>query len=412
MIQQKLSAGVLAAIACLGLQTYSCCSAIAAAATSHVVNVKTFGAKGDGVTDDQAALEAAFQYAASRSQVVLFFPPGRYIHSDLLTATNTGVVGSTATLVGNGDTAHKSLELNGKCVVSDMGFEFVESSFSQTEAAIIILTGSGTTVSRCNFNNVVVGIQFADGTTKSIASNCTFTNQISGSFGGVILRGDHNQVVECRFVNNNAGNSIGIQTGSITNGVIHGCTFSNVNVAVLIASLFGGPANFLQVDHNVMQVGDRGITGNGGTNLSFTDNRISPVAANSGTGGIAVNFNHHFDNVQIRDNSISGFAGNGIDGAFTAANIQHNLITNCGGPGIDITDTSNGLNISLNALKNCGLTTGPAVIFVESGTGSVAIRSNTYTGNTSNLDFFIRSVPNASLSGNVTNTGLGNRIGP
>jgi hypothetical protein len=411
MIQKKLSVAALAAFACLGLQTYSCCSAIAAAATSHVVNVKTFGAKGDGVTDDQAALEAAFQYAASRSQVVLFFPPGRYIHSDLLTATNTGVVGSAATLVGNGVIAHKALELNGKCVVSDMGFEFVESAFSQSEAAIIVQTGSGTTVSQCNFNNVVVGIQFADGTTKCIASNCTFTNQISGSFGGVILRGDHNQVVDCRFVNNNAGNSVGIQTGSITNGVIHGCTFSNVNVAVLIASLFGGPANFLQVDHNVMQVGQSGIMGNG-TNLSLTDNRISPVTANSGTSGINVHGLDQFDNVQIRDNSISGFAGDGIDGAFIAANIQHNLITNCGGPGIDITDTSNGLSISLNALKNCGLTTGPAVIFVEAGTGNIAIRSNTYTGNTSNLDFFIRSVPNASVSGNVTNTGLGNRIGP
>lgn len=57
------------------------------------LNVRSFGAKGDGVTDDTAALQDALDYALSESingrAVSLYFPSGHYIISDTLTFHRT-----------------------------------------------------------------------------------------------------------------------------------------------------------------------------------------------------------------------------------------------------------------------------------------------------------------------------------
>ena len=48
------------------------------------VSVKDFGARGDGVTDDTAAIQAAIDYIASIRGGTVFFPPGDYIISSKL----------------------------------------------------------------------------------------------------------------------------------------------------------------------------------------------------------------------------------------------------------------------------------------------------------------------------------------
>ena len=52
-------------------------------------NVKTFGAKGDGVTDDTRAIQAAIDATSSGAVLV---PPGRYLISDFINITRSGVV--------------------------------------------------------------------------------------------------------------------------------------------------------------------------------------------------------------------------------------------------------------------------------------------------------------------------------
>ena len=54
----------------------------------HVVNVRSYGATGDGTTDDTAACQAALTAAAGRW---LFFPPGRYRLTAALTLANASV---------------------------------------------------------------------------------------------------------------------------------------------------------------------------------------------------------------------------------------------------------------------------------------------------------------------------------
>jgi hypothetical protein len=57
------------------------------------ISVKDFGAKGDSVTDDQAAIQKAFEAAAASGQPV-WLPPGTYNHSGVLTANGIQVSGA------------------------------------------------------------------------------------------------------------------------------------------------------------------------------------------------------------------------------------------------------------------------------------------------------------------------------
>jgi hypothetical protein len=77
---------------------------------ADIVNVKDFGAKGDGSTDDtlaiQAAIDAAMtlgvQHSSSIYGATVFFPPGRYIVSAPLTDTAVTRRGADVNLVGSG----------------------------------------------------------------------------------------------------------------------------------------------------------------------------------------------------------------------------------------------------------------------------------------------------------------------
>lgn len=61
------------------------------------VNVKRFGAQGDGITDDTAAIQRAIGFCVTRKRGTLFFPSGKY----LVTATLTCPTGLLVTGAGS-----------------------------------------------------------------------------------------------------------------------------------------------------------------------------------------------------------------------------------------------------------------------------------------------------------------------
>src|SRR6516164_6026234 len=65
-------------------------------------NVKDFGAKGDGTTDDTAAIQNAAADAKTKHKTVLF-PAGHYFHKGVLTFDSVPVtgVGQASVLVAN-----------------------------------------------------------------------------------------------------------------------------------------------------------------------------------------------------------------------------------------------------------------------------------------------------------------------
>lgn len=56
----------------------------------QVLNVKAFGAKGDGVTDDTAAVQAAINAANAANGGVIYFPSGIYLIGSALVIPNNG----------------------------------------------------------------------------------------------------------------------------------------------------------------------------------------------------------------------------------------------------------------------------------------------------------------------------------
>ncbi len=71
---------------------------------SDWLNVRDFGAKGDGKTDDTASLQKAFSMLDDG--VVIYFPPGTYIVKDELRIQKTNPKGSEKRLLGTGIYGH------------------------------------------------------------------------------------------------------------------------------------------------------------------------------------------------------------------------------------------------------------------------------------------------------------------
>ena len=45
---------------------------------NRIINVKDFGAKADGITDDTKAIQAAINHASAQSMTTIYFPKGIY----------------------------------------------------------------------------------------------------------------------------------------------------------------------------------------------------------------------------------------------------------------------------------------------------------------------------------------------
>lgn len=65
-----------------------------------IVDVKVFGAKGDGVTDDTAAIQRAINYAISIGKHEVVFPAGTYLYTTLTDTSGITFIGDGVTLDG------------------------------------------------------------------------------------------------------------------------------------------------------------------------------------------------------------------------------------------------------------------------------------------------------------------------
>jgi polygalacturonase len=89
---QRFSLGSLLAFASISLAT-----------SQYVANVKQFGAKGDGITDDSNAIVAAISSITSHAGGILLFPTGSYLTSPFNLTSNCEVQLSNATLLATTD---------------------------------------------------------------------------------------------------------------------------------------------------------------------------------------------------------------------------------------------------------------------------------------------------------------------
>ena len=191
------------------------------------VSVKDFGAVGDGVADDTAAIQGALDSGAGR----VYFPSGTYLVKDATNTFNANVlvVPSNVTLCGDGassiiklgahtTTAHRVLKIESKTnvVIRDLCIDGDKTN--QTGAAdeqshcVFVYDSTNVTVQNCILKNaqgdgIYWGGATNPGSTNVLIDGCKFDGNVRQGISGV--RGEY-----VRIVNNDIANTTGSAPGA------------------------------------------------------------------------------------------------------------------------------------------------------------------------------------------------------
>ncbi len=120
------------------------------------VSVKDFGAVGDGVTDDTAAIQAAITYAASSSKTV-FFPDGIY-SANSLTLTSSMSMSAGAMLRYNGANNGTLMTASGNGL--NIETFFADANFNN--CSLLVVSGNDSQLGTIKVKNVIASATGAD----------------------------------------------------------------------------------------------------------------------------------------------------------------------------------------------------------------------------------------------------------
>lgn len=215
--------------------------------TGAVANVKDFGAKGDGLTDDGAAIAAAM--AASKS---VFFPAGIYLSSQTLTMTDgQELYGSSRwdsklKFVGN----INGLKISTQCSVNNMR---IIGNASMGADKTCVDFGKTQDAYRSNIRNCIIGGESASlGDPGNIRCG---GSGIAGGYSTFLISFEN-----VYFFNANVGYE-NPQTGTQVNNAVRfaGCEFHACKIGCRIVTLNGvlfSQCTFEGNDENGLIIGD------------------------------------------------------------------------------------------------------------------------------------------------------------
>ncbi|GAB3944242.1 hypothetical protein GCM10028805_11640 [Spirosoma harenae] len=265
-----------------------------------MINVKDYGAFGDGGHDDTAAIQAAINFAKSQSypggggpyQISVFFPAGFYYITSPINITNT--VGIW--LQGDGG-SYLNTSIIG--VTSGIIFDFSGSSVSGCEN-ISFISNSGNGVARST-----IGVQFAltaNGGINCGIRNCYFQMQdyptANGGFGtiGILgIRSDEFYVHGC-LVRTNTPVVLSNTTSLTQTGVNFTATSNYQTLSAGIGSL--GPVNIQATSLQNYEKRQPALVLNGVNSLNF-QGFLSRITATNGSNESAILCSQYTTNLHI-----------------------------------------------------------------------------------------------------------------
>jgi hypothetical protein len=291
----------------------------------QLVNVKDFGAVGDGYTDDAPSINYAIQYANPGD--VIYFPPSQYgyaIGSTINVSSNLTFFAYAGSVVLKPTTTNTSgVILFGAVVISNVNvigitFDGGGTSFGTSYPAVQCYKCVNFQFDNCTFQNIRgIGCNMSDNNFTGFI-NCNFNNignywQISGNtadrYQGIAWSCDSNLVGTDGFGNyvlNSTLQNIGldaISIGSQTNFICRSNEmYLSNNQAVLLANtasafgagIYSGGANILVITDNIIYgASGNGIDVYGATQLTIAENSITAcsqtgILVAAGVSGIAV----------------------------------------------------------------------------------------------------------------------------
>lgn len=290
--------------------------------SSCIINVKQYGAKGDGVTDDTAAINRAIE-AHNNNGAPIFIPTGTYIIKGVLSAVTTaGEIYGIGTLKGTAINKGYMLVLKAKVKVNGITFET-----TGYDGAIMI---SGTRQASIEYCTIVS--TDGDGILLNTSSQCIVKDTyIVHCINGIVIQSDNVDTGDNYFF----GNTFDCSDGTGKNALLFksggGIRFSNNKVltyyiAININSTY--PTSVILIDGNSMENGDIALNiKNSGAfgRIVFSDNQVTKykimvldnayevaITGNIITGintqnSIAIAMQNTLGGITIENNLITGF---------------------------------------------------------------------------------------------------------
>ena len=369
-----------------------------------IVNVKNFGAMGDGIIDDTNAIQNAVNNALSTHRSV-FFPPGTYLHAETIVFNGVAVTGSgnASVLLAANNTSNCGVILTGtgpsiqNMVISTAGLSFgnpniyVYNAASFTIANDTFVQGAG--VSAIKMQSSSVGT----------VSACYFDGTGNNNDGGVIIEQSHNvSVVNSLFQNEDVGVFVDSAQPSQSIALVSN-TIGSVSFPIIAA----------------------GIKADGVSSLDIAQNTIQMANSSPFIFSISMTGDDQF--TVANNNTWGGQVGIFVQNAGPGSNfVTQNTIHNCGIQAIYTANQSfTNIHITGNQFGECGLlasgpSIGNAVILVVGSDPSGAttfVQNNIYQGHSNGLQskvtcsFTAPHIPAANVTGNTqTQTALSDHI--
>jgi hypothetical protein len=333
-------------------------------------NVKRYGAVGDGVADDTAAIQRALD-----SNSLVFLPKGTYLYSSALTpSSNTDIygVGEGSVLQGGADT--DCIELDGVSNVrmAHFGIDGQRTTYTNTSNDGISAPANGTGCGNIIIDNVrifdmagagvIILAQTASHTTRVRISNCYIFN--TGAHGIVC----QDYVDRVRIYSNHVedfgmlvSNRPGITTGR--NGVNHQVLGNYVKCS---SSALGTSVHCISIDQGSDYVVANNVCENhigfGIENVGCSNGSVVGNTSTDGTrAGIVVTGTATLDpaKITIVGNVVTDSAAQGIyihDGAGTQPQeivVNGNVVDGCTTVGVQVEDSVDVI-CNGNIIRDCG----------------------------------------------------------
>lgn len=342
-----------------------------APATSLFINVKEYGAKGDGVTDDAPAIQTAIEKAGTGSTV--YIPAGTYL---------LGTSAGSPSNFSNGKPMQTALWLkaSGATIKGD-GSSTVLKLMAGKKMRILSITGDNVTVDNIAADgnkaqrngtvgypdgDVVDGLIVGESYRQHITvKNCEIRNGIETGVG--FWQNNYATVENCYNHGNGtltAGGSGIDLSGGIGNKAINNRLVGNTYG---VWSSFG--SNGTEIRNNTIQNNDRSGLALGGSDPSGNDKNFivdgNIISDNGKDGFAAVGISYvqggSFTNNKVLDNAYDGFQIYDTVEAKNSTNwtIQNNTCSNTGTNssqmfGIRIIGAAKGITIKGNTCQNNG----------------------------------------------------------
>jgi hypothetical protein len=211
------------------------------------VNIRWFGAKGDGVADDRTAIQAAVTYASARGGGVVYVPAGIYLLSvtiGMLSKVRLIGAGRGATVLRLTAGSHSScVEMAGvdRCTVESLTVDNATNA-ADANGIAVKMDGSGNISTNCTVRDCeVLGanthqyliwcqrgqrVKFLNNFVDGGLATYTAASQQEG----IEVLGGYDVLVDGNTVRNIGNNGLYCQSIDIANAEVVGVTFTNNNV--------------------------------------------------------------------------------------------------------------------------------------------------------------------------------------